>query len=130
MNEDDEWPGLAHLMEHLLFCGSEGFSAREGLMSWVPAQGGQLNATTRLNRSAFFFQVPPPTLEAGLHRLCDMLASPLTQPAGYSARNHRYRSGISAAAKPPGNAEPRGAFRKITAPLPAFSGGEPCGFWR
>lgn len=76
LNEDDEWPGLAHLMEHLLFCGSEGFSAREGLMSWVPAQGGQLNATTRLNRSAFFFQVPPPTLEAGLHRLCDMLASP------------------------------------------------------
>lgn len=77
LDEANQWPGLAHLLEHLLFCPSTGFSASESLMPWVQRQGGQLNATTQLKRSAYFFQVSPSRLEAGLHRLCDMLARPL-----------------------------------------------------
>lgn len=79
VGSDDEppaWPGLAHLLEHLLFTGSAGFSGDQRLMSWVPAQGGRLNATTRSDRTACFFAVPPPVLAAGLARLLDMLAQP------------------------------------------------------
>lgn len=82
LDEPDRWPGLAHLLEHLLFCGGQRFSDDQRLMPWVQQQGGQINATTQLNRSAFFFQLPPASLPDGLARLADMLAAPqLTLPA-------------------------------------------------
>lgn len=74
--EPDAWPGLAHLLEHMLFRGSERFPDTERLMSWVPAQGGRLNASTRLTQTAYFFEVPAGQLEAGLQRLTDMLIAP------------------------------------------------------
>ena len=57
LHEPDRWPGLAHLLEHLLFCGSVGFTGDERLMPWLQQQGGQVNATTQLSRSAWFFQL-------------------------------------------------------------------------
>ncbi|MBB1214153.1 insulinase family protein, partial [Klebsiella pneumoniae] len=51
------WPGLAHLLEHLLFRGSANFSAQDGLMGWTQAAGGRLNATTQATQTAFFFEV-------------------------------------------------------------------------
>ncbi|KAJ9433214.1 coenzyme PQQ biosynthesis probable peptidase PqqF [Candidatus Pantoea symbiotica] len=77
LDEADRWPGLAHLLEHLLFCGSESFNGEDRLMPWLQQQGGQVNATTQLSRSAYFFQLPASALSAGVQRLCDMLASPL-----------------------------------------------------
>lgn len=77
LHEPDRWPGLAHLLEHLLFCGSAGFTGDERLMPWLQQQGGQVNATTQLSRSAWFFQLPAQALAAGVARLADMLAAPL-----------------------------------------------------
>ncbi|PLR19813.1 pyrroloquinoline quinone biosynthesis protein PqqF [Pantoea endophytica] len=77
LDEADRWPGLAHLLEHLLFCGSEAFHGDDRLMPWLQQQGGQVNATTQLSRSAYFFQLPAAALSAGVQRLCDMLAAPL-----------------------------------------------------
>lgn len=76
-NEPAQWPGLAHLLEHLLFTGSVRYRGQQRLMSWVPAQGGCLNATTRADRTAYFFSLPASALEAGVRRLVDMLAQPL-----------------------------------------------------
>lgn len=77
LDEPDRWPGLAHLLEHLLFCGSERFKDHARLMPWVQQQGGQVNATTQLSSSAFFFQLPATALPEGVQRLSDMLAAPL-----------------------------------------------------
>ncbi|WP_346828297.1 pyrroloquinoline quinone biosynthesis protein PqqF [Serratia inhibens] len=71
------WPGLAHLLEHMLFRGSERFQAREGLMNWAPSQGGRLNATTHATRTFFFFEIGPEQFDAGIDRLIDMLIAPL-----------------------------------------------------
>lgn len=81
LDEPDSWPGLAHLLEHLLFCGSERFSGDQRLMPWVQQQGGHVNATTQLRHSAFFCQVPAEHLAAATSRLGDMLAAPLLEPA-------------------------------------------------
>ena len=70
------WPGLAHLLEHMLFRGSENFSAQDSLMGWVPSVGGRLNATTQATQTAFFFEVGADHLAQGLARLSDMLAAP------------------------------------------------------
>ncbi|MDH2065857.1 pyrroloquinoline quinone biosynthesis protein PqqF [Pantoea sp. GD03673] len=76
-DEPDRWPGLAHLLEHLLFTGSSGWPDEGRLMSWIQTQGGKVNATTLARRSAYFFEVTPSQLADGLARLQDMLVSPL-----------------------------------------------------
>lgn len=77
LQEPDNWPGLAHLLEHMLFRGSQHFPDKQRLMHWVPLQGGRLNATTRLSQSAYFFELPADRLAEGLARLTDMLVAPL-----------------------------------------------------
>ncbi|MEM6052367.1 pyrroloquinoline quinone biosynthesis protein PqqF [Erwinia sp. P7711] len=72
-----EWPGLAHLLEHVLFAGSEGYQDQQRLMAWGPANGARLNATTQAHYTAWFFDIAPEKLRPGLRRLTDMLASPL-----------------------------------------------------
>lgn len=76
-----DYPGLAHFLEHLLFLGSRGYRAEDGLMAFVQACGGQLNASTRERHTDFFFQLPAAQLEPALHRLLDMLTYPLLDPA-------------------------------------------------
>ncbi|PVZ36967.1 pyrroloquinoline quinone biosynthesis protein PqqF [Pseudomonas sp. CC120222-01a] len=70
------WPGLAHFLEHLFFLGSARFPLEDGLMRYVQALGGQVNASTRERTTDFFFEVPPAALAGGLERLCQMLAEP------------------------------------------------------
>lgn len=77
LHEPDAWPGLAHLLEHVLFAGSTDFQDDERLMMWAQAQGGRLNATTLADSTAFFFECPPARLADGLSRLTDMLVAPL-----------------------------------------------------
>ncbi|MDW8845496.1 pyrroloquinoline quinone biosynthesis protein PqqF [Erwinia sp. MMLR14_017] len=72
-----EWPGLAHLLEHVLFAGSEGYQDQQRLMAWGPANGARLNATTQAHYTAWFFDIAPEKFRPGLRRLTDMLASPL-----------------------------------------------------
>lgn len=76
-DEPAEWPGLAHLLEHVLFAGSEGYQGDRRLMAWGPASGARLNATTQAHHTAWFFDSAPDKFEQGLLRLADMLARPL-----------------------------------------------------
>jgi secreted Zn-dependent insulinase-like peptidase len=57
-----KWPGLAHFLEHLFFLGTPRFPLEDGLMRYVQALGGQVNASTRERTTDFFFEVPPNTL--------------------------------------------------------------------
>lgn len=75
-HEPDAWPGLAHLLEHTLFAESARYRDQQRLMPWVQRQGGQLNATTRGEQTAFFFEVGSGRLADGLERLHDMLSAP------------------------------------------------------
>ncbi|MBU3892437.1 pyrroloquinoline quinone biosynthesis protein PqqF [Serratia rubidaea] len=76
-HEPSAWPGLAHLLEHMLFRGSRAFDDDQRLMNWVPAHGGRLNATTRETQTHFFFEIDGERFADGLARLIDMLAAPL-----------------------------------------------------
>lgn len=79
-DEPEDWPGLAHLLEHLLFSDSADYQGSERLMPWVQAAGGRLNATTLLRSSAWFFEVEAGLLADGVARLVDMLAAPQFTP--------------------------------------------------
>lgn len=73
----EQWPGLAHLLEHVLFAGSENYRNENRLMAWGPANGARLNATTLAHHTAWFFDIASARFDAGLRRLVDMLARPL-----------------------------------------------------
>ncbi|MEJ5113565.1 insulinase family protein [Erwinia billingiae] len=73
----EQWPGLAHLLEHVLFAGSENYRDENRLMAWGPANGARLNATTLAHHTAWFFDIASTRFDAGLRRLVDMLARPL-----------------------------------------------------
>lgn len=87
-----QWPGLAHFLEHLFFLGTARFPLEDGLMRYVQALGGQVNASTRERTTDFFFEVPPAALAGGLERLCQMLAEPDLS----IERQHREREVIHA----------------------------------
>ncbi|MGB9096112.1 pyrroloquinoline quinone biosynthesis protein PqqF [Erwinia sp.] len=73
----EQWPGLAHLLEHVLFAGSAHYQGDQRLMAWGPANGARLNATTHAHHTAWFFDIAVGGFEQGLLRLVDMLARPL-----------------------------------------------------
>ncbi len=58
-HEPSRFPGLAHLLEHLLFYGGERYRDDDRLMGWVQRQGGSVNATTRLAIARSFSRLPP-----------------------------------------------------------------------
>ncbi|HCL4035321.1 TPA: insulinase family protein, partial [Pseudomonas aeruginosa] len=75
-DEPPQYPGLAHFLEHLVFLGSRHFAAQDGLLPLTMEHGGQANASTRERHTDYFFELPTAAVDAGLARLCDMLAAP------------------------------------------------------
>ncbi len=76
LQEPDEWPGLAHLLEHMLFAGGEQYTGPQRLLPWVQQSAGRVNATTQHNFTAYHFELAPEYLAEGLARLFDMLSAP------------------------------------------------------
>ncbi|TWP35281.1 M16 family metallopeptidase [Leekyejoonella antrihumi] len=64
-HEPEGRTGFAHLFEHLMFQGSRNVAEGEHF-SALMAQGGQLNATTWVDRTNYFETVPTPAYELAL----------------------------------------------------------------
>jgi predicted Zn-dependent peptidase len=74
----DETPaqsGLSHFLEHLLFKGTDGRTARE-IAEAVDAVGGDMNAYTTKEYTTFYVRALSEHLELGLDILCDILREP------------------------------------------------------
>ena len=71
--------GVTHLLEHLLFKGSERYS-REEISLWVEESGSFLNAFTRRETTVFFLLARRDLLEESLEILSQMLLHPLFPP--------------------------------------------------
>lgn len=68
--------GVSHLLEHLLFRGSERYTARE-IVRWVEGQGGTINAFTSEECTCLHLQIFPTNWEKALDILLDMAGRPL-----------------------------------------------------
>lgn len=79
-DEPLERPGLAHLLEHMLFMGSEAHPRPGSFARAIDHWGGRYNASTAPESTAFFFSVAPAGLRPCLLQLADMLARPLFEP--------------------------------------------------
>ena len=74
-DESTELAGASHFLEHLLFKGTEGRSGRE-ISESIEAVGGELNAHTSHEHTAFYARVPAGAAAVGLELLCDVVTSP------------------------------------------------------
>jgi predicted Zn-dependent peptidase len=69
-----EW-GASHFLEHLLFKGTEGRSARD-IADAVESVGGEMNAFTTHEQTVFYVRVPDTQLACGFDVLADVLWAP------------------------------------------------------
>lgn len=74
-DEDDPRSGASHFLEHLLFKGTPARSALE-IAEAVESVGGEMNAFTSHEYTAFYVRVPDARLELALDILSDVVWSP------------------------------------------------------
>ena len=71
--------GASHFLEHLLFKGTEDRSARSISMA-VDAVGGEMNAFTTREHTAYYTRLPAAHIDFGVDLLGDVLARPAFRP--------------------------------------------------
>jgi len=71
--------GASHFLEHLLFKGTEDRSARS-IAAAVDAVGGEMNAYTSREHTAYYLRLPVGELREGLALLADVVSAPAFRP--------------------------------------------------
>lgn len=84
-DEPAQLPGLAHLLEHMLFMGSADYPHAGSFPRLVSEWAGRFNASTGPERTRYHFSVSPAGLEPCLAQLTDMLVAPLFAPEAVAA---------------------------------------------
>ncbi|KAL1507929.1 hypothetical protein AB1Y20_007533 [Prymnesium parvum] len=79
--DPDEWPGLAHFCEHMLFLGSARFPEEGSFERFLSANGGSSNAFTESEDTTYYCDVSGAALDGALERLADLLRAPLLSPS-------------------------------------------------
>lgn len=78
-DEPAELAGASHFLEHLLFKGTEERSARSIAMA-VDAVGGEVNAFTSREHTAYYTRLPVAQLDFGLDLLTEVVSAPAFRP--------------------------------------------------
>ena len=78
-DEDDAVAGASHFLEHLLFKGTDTRSARQ-IAEAVDEVGGDINAFTTKEYTAFYVRLLSDALETGLDILSDIMWQPAFRP--------------------------------------------------
>ena len=83
-DEDAPLAGASHFLEHLVFKGTASRSARD-IAESVDAVGGEMNAFTSREHTAYYTRLPADELGFGLDLLCDVLSEPALRPTEIDA---------------------------------------------
>jgi insulysin len=77
MSDPVDVPGIAHLVEHTLFLGSQKYPNENHFRSFVSSNGGFTNAQTFADVTKYFFDIMPEKLSEALDIFAQMFISPL-----------------------------------------------------
>lgn len=75
--DPDEYPGLAHFLEHMLFLGTEKYPDENSYSEFLNKHGGNSNAFTACEHTNYHFEVLPDYLEDALDRFAQFFIAPL-----------------------------------------------------
>eukprot|EP00435_Cladocopium_sp_Y103_P071226 s266_g37.t1 len=76
MEHDRGFDGLAHLLEHSMFLGSQNFPERSGFDAWLAQNGGSSNAYTAEEQTVFYASVSGKALAETMKRYADIFSRP------------------------------------------------------
>ncbi|KAG5520158.1 hypothetical protein PMAC_001235 [Pneumocystis sp. 'macacae'] len=76
-SDPDEFPGLAHFYEHLLFMGTKKYPKEDGFASFLSSNSGYYNAYTSTENTNYFFEIPHNSFEKALDMFSQFFISPL-----------------------------------------------------
>jgi predicted Zn-dependent peptidase len=93
--EIDEW-GVAHLLEHMAFKGTHRRNAME-IASSIESLGGEINAATGMESTAYFCRVLKDDWPLALDILSDILTDPVFDPAELAKEKYVILQEIAAA---------------------------------
>jgi len=80
LSDPEEYQGLAHFLEHMLFLGTEKFPDVEGYSSYLQSNGGYSNAYTAEDHTNYHYEVYHDAFEGALDRFSQFFISPLFSP--------------------------------------------------
>ena len=77
LSDPEEYQGLAHFLEHMLFLGTEKYPDVEGYSSYLQSNGGYSNAYTAEDHTNYHYEVYHNAFEGALDRFSQFFISPL-----------------------------------------------------
>lgn len=80
--DPDEYPGLAHFLEHMLFLGTEKYPVEAEYDQFIRAHGGKSNAYTTGDHTLYLFSINHSAFEEALDRFASFFKTPLFNPSG------------------------------------------------
>lgn len=75
-SDPNEWQGLAHLLEHMLFLGNQKYPAADQYRNFIEAHGGANNAYTSLSHTNYYFAISADYLLPALDRFAWFFIAP------------------------------------------------------
>lgn len=78
-NEREDEAGISHLLEHMLFKGTEKYPSAKDLAEVVDRVGGVMNAATDREYTVYFIKMARPHLPLGLEVLFELVRRPLME---------------------------------------------------
>jgi len=77
LDDLENFPGLAHFCEHMLFLGTEGYPASAAYDEFVKLKGGYLNAYTADETTVYYSELSKGSLSEAFDRFGDFFRAPL-----------------------------------------------------
>lgn len=84
IDETDDVAGVAHVLEHMLFKGSELYPASGDIAGRVESAGGDMNAYTTFDHTTYYLTAPAAFAFEGASLLLDMVSRSLLDPGELS----------------------------------------------
>lgn len=81
-SDPDEYPGIAHFLEHMLFLGTKKYPVESQYDRFLNEHGGQSNAFTAGDFTSYLFSVNNDGFEEALDRFSSFFTEPLFNPSG------------------------------------------------
>lgn len=76
-DEGDQYPGLAHFLEHMLFIATEKYPEVDAYQAFIGQHGGSSNAYTAGDHTNYFFDIKPEQFRPAMDRFAQFFISPL-----------------------------------------------------
>ncbi|MCB0951661.1 MAG: insulinase family protein, partial [Microthrixaceae bacterium] len=111
-DESDELAGASHFLEHLLFKGTAERDARAIALA-VDGVGGDMNAFTANEHTAFYASVPASDADMAIDLLLDVLERPLLAESELEAERHVILEELAAAQEDPDDQASVGLFEAL-----------------